>query len=289
MQKGSCPSVWFFELPRWEIPCPRTGCALYTHASIISDRAVVVKKRYTERSGLHDIGAPLPNPPRMKSVIINADDFGARPETNHAVLLAHREGILSSASLMVNELAADEAVQMARQNPSLAIGLHLVFSDGRASGASKAAGRLVRADGRFPSLPAKAGLVCFVSRRARAEMQAEMQAQFARFVESGLRFDHVNGHQHLHMHPTIWDAMLVQARAHRVPGIRVLNEEYVRRSCGNAMRRVEWIVFRALRRRCLRTLAGAEFVVTDRVYGHGETGRISADYQVELLVRLGGE
>ena len=60
-------------------------------------------------------------------LIVNADDFGRSHSINEAVVRAHRDGILTSASLMVNGHAADEAVQFARQNPRLGVGLHLTL------------------------------------------------------------------------------------------------------------------------------------------------------------------
>src|SRR5437588_7983476 len=64
---------------------------------------------------------------RPRRLIINADDFGRSAAINQAVIRAHREGVLTSASLMVNEPAFDEAVQLARENPKLGVGLHLTL------------------------------------------------------------------------------------------------------------------------------------------------------------------
>ena len=60
-------------------------------------------------------------------LIVNADDFGLSPSVNAAVIRAHREGILTSASLMVNEPGFDEAVKLAQENPRLGVGLHLTL------------------------------------------------------------------------------------------------------------------------------------------------------------------
>ena len=66
------------------------------------------------------------SPEARRRLIVNADDFGRSHAINQAVIRAHREGILTTASLMVNESAADEAVALARENPDLGVGLHLV-------------------------------------------------------------------------------------------------------------------------------------------------------------------
>jgi hopanoid biosynthesis associated protein HpnK len=225
----------------------------------------------------------------VKAVILNADDFGAHPKTNAAIIRAHTQGVLTSASLMVNEPAAAEAVSLARGCPSLAVGLHLTLSCGNAALPAERIPRLVGPDGRFRADPARAGLVYFFLRAARRELAQEIEAQFQRFAETGLPFSHVDGHQHLHMHPVVWDCMLTQCEAYRVKRVRVLNEELRPISAAGAIgRRFEWLCFRALRRRCLRKLHGRGFFVPERVYGHLQTGRVSAQYLTGLVARLGG-
>lgn len=225
----------------------------------------------------------------MKAVIFNADDFGARPETNAAIRRAHTEGVLTSASLMVNEPAAAEAVEIARAHPALAVGLHVAVSNAQAALPPEAIPHLVDAAGRFREKPARAGFVAYFSRAARRELACEIEAQFARFAATGLPCSHVDGHQHLHLHPVVWDNVIRQCEAHGVRCVRIPHEEFLPATRERLIgRRMEWLLFRALRRRCLRTVAGRGFVVAERVYGHLETGRMTAAYVVTLLGRLGG-
>src|SRR5262249_8159232 len=60
-----------------------------------------------------------------RSLIVNADDFGLTPRANPAVGMAHEQGMVTSASLMVRWPAAAEAAEYARQHPTLGVGLHL--------------------------------------------------------------------------------------------------------------------------------------------------------------------
>jgi hypothetical protein len=91
------------------------------------------------------------------------------------------------------------------------------------------------------------------------------------------------------MHPAVWDAVVKQCRDHNVSTIRIPYEEWRPISEGRiAARRMEWLFFLALRRRCLRSIAGSQLKPVDRVYGHLETGRMSSDYLLDLLPRLGG-
>src|SRR5688572_27024564 len=65
--------------------------------------------------------------PATRRLVVNADDFGRSSAINAAVFQAHREGILTTASLMVNEPGTEEAVDMARREPRLGVGLHLTL------------------------------------------------------------------------------------------------------------------------------------------------------------------
>ena len=67
----------------------------------------------------------------MKRIIVNADDFGLALPVNAAVERAHREGIVTTASLMVAEPAADDAIERARALGTLRVGLHVVLVHGR--------------------------------------------------------------------------------------------------------------------------------------------------------------
>ncbi|HEY4984932.1 MAG TPA: ChbG/HpnK family deacetylase, partial [Verrucomicrobiae bacterium] len=67
----------------------------------------------------------MARPDSARRLIVNADDFGRSHSIDEAVIRAHRDGILTTASLMVNEPGLDEAVALAKQNPKLGVGLHL--------------------------------------------------------------------------------------------------------------------------------------------------------------------
>src|SRR5205823_2526669 len=78
----------------------------------------------------------------MKYLIVNGDDFGATPGINRGIIEAHQQGILTSASLMVDAPSAEEAVALSRSAPALSVGLHV---DLEALGASLASGSTARA------------------------------------------------------------------------------------------------------------------------------------------------
>src|SRR5206468_1495957 len=120
-----------------------------------------------------------------RRLIVNADDFGRSSSINLAVIRAHREGILTTASLMVNEPSCAEAVALACDNPTLGVGLHLTFLCGHSALGPEAIPGLVNSRGEFGNNPASAGFRYFFSRSLREQLRAEMLAQFRKFRETG--------------------------------------------------------------------------------------------------------
>ncbi|MBC8097527.1 MAG: hopanoid biosynthesis-associated protein HpnK [Akkermansiaceae bacterium] len=143
-----------------------------------------------------------------RRLIVNADDFGRSPSINEAVIRAHREGILTSASLMMNELACDEAVELARKNPRLGVGLHLTLLCGHSAISPVRIPGLVNARGEFSEQPATSGLRYFMNRDLREQLRMEIHEQFQRFAATGLELDHVNGNLHMHLHPVVFRILM---------------------------------------------------------------------------------
>ena len=156
-----------------------------------------------------------------RRLIITADDFGAAAPVNAAVALAHRQGVLTAASLMVGAPGAAEAVALARAMPGLRVGLHLVLVEGRPTLPPALVPHLVGADGRFRDNMAAAGATMFFHPAARRELAAEITAQFEAFAATGLTLDHVNTHKHFHLHPTIAGLILKIGARHGVRAARV--------------------------------------------------------------------
>ena len=158
-------------------------------------------------------------PAGRRAAIITADDFGLSAEVNAAVEQAHREGVLTAASLMPGERAVAEAVAIARRNPRLAVGLHLTLTDGRPVLPPERIPALIQPNGRFRDDMAGLGLTLALSPAARAQLTAEIAAQFAAFRATGLPCDHLNAHRHFHLHPVI---AALAFRAARRAGLRAV-------------------------------------------------------------------
>jgi hopanoid biosynthesis associated protein HpnK len=197
---------------------------------------------------------------------------------------------------MVAEPAFAEAVEAARANPRLGVGLHVVTTYDRALLPSAQIDRLVDSTGRFRRDPLAAGLTYAFSSKARAQLQIEIAAQFARFAETGLPWSHVDGHQHFHMHPFVWDTVLDQCDRYGIHRIRVPHEEFRAhfraQGDGPNLNSAATLALRAMRRRNLRvlnqrgTLGGRAPFLCDRVYGQLQTGNMHTAYVKDLLGRL---
>jgi len=146
-----------------------------------------------------------------RRLIVNADDFGRSASINQAVIRARREGILTTASLMVNEPAFEEAVALARENPQMGVGLHLTLVCGHSALPAARIPGLVNAAKEFTHNPAGAGCRYFFARRLLEQLRQEIHAQFQKFRATGLSLDHVNGHLHLHLHPTVFRILMEDA------------------------------------------------------------------------------
>ena len=156
-----------------------------------------------------------------RNLIVTADDFGADVAVNEAVEIAHRDGVLTAASLMVAAPGAADAVARAMRIPSLRVGLHLVLVEGRPALPPETIPHLVDTDGRFRANMAAAGAMMFFHPAARRELAAEIAAQFEAFAATGLTLDHVNTHKHFHLHPTIAGLILEIGALHGLKAARI--------------------------------------------------------------------
>ncbi len=223
-------------------------------------------------------------------IILNADDFGRSSSINTAIIQAHVRGVLTSASLMVNGDAAEEAVALAKKTPALAVGLHVVVAGGRATLPPWQIPHLVDGNGCFPDDAVRAGLQYFFNRAAQEELARELNAQFERFAATGLPLSHVDGHLHMHIHPTVFRLLLPLAQKHGAQGLRLPRDDFwlaMGYDRSQAGKKAIWaLAFGLLSRQCLAHLNGNSPAVADRVYGLMQTGQMQEAYVLELLGRL---
>ena len=142
-----------------------------------------------------------------RRLIVNADDLGRTAGVNRGVFEAHRRGIVTSATLMVNYPPAAEVRSLSAGCPNLGIGLHLQLSGGRPTLSPERVASLVDAEGRLPSKPDA------LDEADPAEVLAEARAQLARFRELlGRDPTHFDGHHHCHRVPSVFAAVVALAK-----------------------------------------------------------------------------
>lgn len=162
----------------------------------------------------------------MKYLIINGDDFGLSQSVNSALIKAHRDGILTSASLMLNEPGFREAVGLARENPELGVGIHLALIQGHSSLPPYEIKPLVNQKGEFDSNPVLAGLRFFFIRKYRNLLQEEITAQIEKFFNAGIKPTHIDGHLNIHLHPSVLMILLPLMDEFKIQAVRVPSEDF---------------------------------------------------------------
>ena len=203
----------------------------------------------------------------MKRLILNADDFGISPQVNAAVIRAYREGVLRYASLMVDREGAPEAVELARRNPGLGVGLHVELCS---------------------SDPAAWGMRYFFLPRYRRTIEPQIRAQIEKFLAFGLKPTHADGHCNIHVHPVVFPILADLARRYGIPRLRLpggeawLSAGYDR---GELLPRTLLAgVFGELRAGLASS--GAGLTIPDRTLGLLRSGTMSEEYLLWLIRRL---
>ncbi len=209
---------------------------------------------------------------------------------NEAVERAHREGVLTSASLMVAGAAAVDAVRRARALPSLRVGLHLVVIEGPAVLPASQIAALVRGTPHpdplpqgegFPSNQLSLALRYAFGPAARRQLAGEIRAQFAAFAATGLDLDHANAHKHMHLHPTVGRLLIEAGRDYGLRAVRVPAEPPAVLGGGLGARALHaWT--KLLRRQVRR----AGMVANDHAFGIAWTGHMTTDKLLGLVPRL---
>ncbi len=227
---------------------------------------------------------------KPRRLIVNADDFGRSKSINQAVVRAHRDGILTTASLMVNETAFDDAVQIAKENPRLGVGLHLTLVCGSSALSHAIIPGLVDTQQRFRNNPVTAGFRYFFSRSLIQQLTDEIAAQFEKFHRTGLQLDHVNGHLNIHLHPVIFSILMENAKVWGIKQIRLTRDSFrenAKLTSGPlAYRLSHAIIYKILSSRSKGVLSRNNIRHTERVFGLLQNANVDEAFIVKLLPNL---
>ena len=161
----------------------------------------------------------------MKNLIVNADDLGWTVGVNLGIAEVHRNGLVTSASLLANGAAFADGVATARSLPDLGVGVHLNLSDGLPVAEAAKVRSLLNENGEFEGGPEN--LLMRIARGAlkTEEVESEWDAQIAKIREAGIAPSHLDGHKHVQMLPGLFAIALRLAKRHNIGAIRISHED----------------------------------------------------------------
>ena len=164
----------------------------------------------------------------MRKLIVNADDLGLTSGVNRAIIETHIGGVVSSATMMANGAAFDDAVTLARSAPNLSVGCHVILVDGTPVSPPDAVDTLLAIRSAEPD-KFYSSLSAFAARAMlggfdRDQLVAEVTAQIRKIQSAGLQVTHLDTHKHAHIFPEILAALL---RAARICGVRAIRNPFV--------------------------------------------------------------
>ena len=211
-------------------------------------------------------------------------------EVNEAIEEGHRQGILTTASLMVGGEAAVDGVDRARRLPSLRVGLHLVVVDGPSLLPAGANPGFSGTKGDTHPHLVRAGIRFFFSRKARRQLEAEIRAQFQAFQDTGLSLDHVNSHHHMHLHPTVLNILLKVGKEYGLRAVRFPYEPPIPswQASRKALFRklAAWLFLYPWITLCKSRLRGEHVCSNDFLYGINDSGSMNLNLVLRFLKYL---
>lgn len=227
----------------------------------------------------------------MRRLIINADDFGLTSGVNRAIAESNRSGVLTSATMMANAQASAAAIDIAREQPALKTGCHIVLIDGVPISANLPS--LTNGSARFRSSLKQFALAAVRKQIAAEEIQREAEAQIRKIQTRGIALTHVDSHKHTHMFPQVLRPVL---RAARACGIRAVRNPFeplrswplnmVLGSPALWLRSAGVMAFQMFAGEFRRTLKEEAMLSTDGTVGIAATGKLDQKMLLGILNAL---
>ena len=229
----------------------------------------------------------------MRSLIVNADDLGWTEGVNRGIAEAHRNGIVTSASLLANGAAFESGVELAQTTPGLGIGVHLNLSDGEPVAQRELVTTLLNDRGELEGKPES--LLLRLARRSvlLEEVEREWDAQIQKVRDFGVEPTHLDGHRHVQMLPGLFEIALRLAKRHGIAAIRISHEESSLRSAlsAGAKQKATVVMRQGVQARGLKLLAPdareqaerAGIAAADYFCGIAQTGELTREGVMRLV------
>jgi predicted glycoside hydrolase/deacetylase ChbG (UPF0249 family) len=224
-------------------------------------------------------------------LILNADDFGLTPGINRAIAELHAARALTSATLMANGPAFNDAVRIAHANPTLGVGCHIVLTDGTPLSPTETIPTLLGPDRQtFRSSLGDFFLSVLRGKIDEADIEREATAQITRLQTAGIHPTHIDTHKHTHILPTIACPLLRIAERHNIRAIRNPFERNwsLRIGRSNRMRYIQVALMTLLRPTflALPQIRSGTVLTTNGTIGVSATGRLDAHALRKALANL---
>jgi len=227
----------------------------------------------------------------VRRLIVNADDFGLTSGVNRAIIEGNQSGIVTSATLMANAKASDAAIDLAKAQPSLKTGCHVVLIDGMPLTGNLPT--LTETPQRFRSSLKRFAMAAVRKQISAEEVQREVEAQIRKIQSRGIALTHVDSHKHTHMFPHILRPLLRAAKACGIRAVRNPFEPFrcwptgmVLGSPGLWPRSAFVMAFQMFAAEFRRALKDEGMVSTDGTVGIAVTGMLNQQKLLRILKAL---
>lgn len=210
----------------------------------------------------------------MRTLVVNADDFGFTRDVNSGIIEAHRKGILTATTLMANGAAFDDALLLAEEHPTLDIGVHLQMVQGES----------VLQPGRALP-PSPAALIAEILRN-RWNIFDELNAQIQKVLAAGIMPTHLDTHKHTHLLPPVLDAVARLSQQYSIPWVRTPFDFPLPGKQAKASIRLTSFAMRTMRGHFRRVLSRHGACSTDHFTGYAWTGNYTAADLIYLIQHL---
>jgi hopanoid biosynthesis associated protein HpnK len=227
----------------------------------------------------------------VRRLIVNADDFGLTSGINRAIIEGNRSGIVTSATLMANAKATDAAIDLAKAQPGLKAGCHVVLIDGIPLTANLPS--LTENSQRFRTSLKKFAIAAIRKQIAADEIQREVEAQIRKVQSHGINLTHLDSHKHTHMFPHILRPMV---RAAKACGIRAIRNPFEPIRCWPArmvfgspglwLRSAGVMTFQMFAAEFRRAVKDEGMISTDGTLGIAVTGLLNQQKLLQILEAL---
>ncbi len=228
---------------------------------------------------------PMNYRPNSKQAIINADDFGFSPSVTDGILRAHRQGVVTSTTVMTNAPDAERSVSLLAEAPELGVGVHLNASQGACLSAEGRAA-LAGADGEMHYTATGLIIACTLRPKLLRAIEAEFDAQIRWLLDCDITPTHLDTHRHCHGHAPIFARVVKLAKRYHIPFVRRHRERLPGGGWPEAPAKQKRTAAALNALSLLQRLTNKNVLTTTGTWGVAHTGCISAAWLMLAAQRL---